>query len=472
MKILLPCAIRAFSAIPLMLSIPAEAAEPAPAGTAKPNIILCMTDDQGWGDVSYNGLKAIQTPNLDAMAAASLRFDRFYAAHPSCSPTRASVMTGRHPNRSGVFWPGMPLRKQEITIAQAVKTVGYTTGHFGKWHLSGGKPGMGRALPASDPLHPGHFGFDEWFTVSNWFDTDWTFSHNGDPVKVPGDGSDAIMAEALKFIEKNATRDAPFLAVIWFGSPHIPLKPTAEDLKAAGGSPYYGEIHGVDRSMGALRAGLRKLGIADNTMLWFNSDNGAWMDPKLAPGTNGSNGVLRGCKGQVWEGGIRVPGLIEWPSRIKQPSATSVPVVTSDIYPTIVELLNIKLPNQNLPLDGISLLPLIDGQMKERPTPIGFWTHGNTSLENGPAAWNDNRYKLLKLPGRKYELYDIPADIAEKSDIADQHPEIVARMKAELKNWQQSVLGSNRGEDYPEQKVLKPEDEPTKKPKKPKKTTP
>jgi len=284
-------------AISLLASIRAEPVAPAPAPAGKPNIILCMTDDQGWGDVSYNGLKAIRTPNLDAMAAASLRFDRFYSAHPSCSPTRASIMTGRHPNRSGVFWPGMPLRRQEMTIAQAVKTAGYRTGHFGKWHLSGGKAGMGRALPASDPLHPGHFGFDEWFSVSNYFETDWTFSRNGEPVKIPGDGSDAIVAEALKFIEKNATQDAPFFACIWFGSPHIPLKPTAEDLKAAGGSPYYGEIIGVDRSMGVLRAGLRKLGISDNTMLWFNSDNGAWRNPKAPPDTNGSNGSVRVGKG-------------------------------------------------------------------------------------------------------------------------------------------------------------------------------
>lgn len=440
-------------AITLLCSVlalaPLHAAGPPSA--PKPNIILCMTDDQGWGDVSYNGLKTVRTPNLDAMAAAGLRFDRFYSAHPSCSPTRASVMTGRHPNRSGVFWPGMPLRTQEMTIAQAVKTVGYRTGHFGKWHLSGGKAGAGRALPASDPLHPGHFGFDEWFSVSNYFETDWTFSRNGEPVKVSGDGSDAIVAEALRFIEKNAARDTPFFACVWFGSPHIPLKPTAEDLKAAGGSPYYGEILGVDRGMGALRAGLRRLGIADNTMLWFNSDNGAWRNPKAAPDTNGTNGTLRGGKGELWEGGIRVPGIIEWPDQIKHPTATSVPVVTSDIYPTIVDLLHIGLSNQILPLDGISLLPLLDGRMKERPQPIGFWVHA------GPAAWTDNRYKLHKLPDGKYELYDVVADIAERADIAAGHPELVTRMKAALEDWQQSVLRSNRGLDYPEKKVPEPD---------------
>ena len=427
-----------------------HAAESAP----RPNIILCMTDDQGWGDVSYNGLKKIQTPNLDAMAAAGLRFDRFYAAHPSCSPTRASVMTGRNPNRGGTFWPGMPLRKQEMTLAQAVKKVGYTTGHFGKWHLSGGQPGKGRALPASDPLHPGQFGFDEWFTVSNWFDTDWTFSRNGTQVKVPGDGSDAIVAEAIGFIEKQTVAKKPFLTVIWFGSPHIPLVPAAGDLAAAGGSPYYGELLGVDRSVGNLRMSLRKLGIADNTLICFNSDNGAWIDEKAAPDTYGSNGILRGHKGELWEGGIRVPGIIEWPARIKKPTSTQVPVSTSDIYPTVVDLLQINIADQVRPLDGISLVPLLDGKMHSRPSPIGFWHHGGNSLENGPAVWSDNQYKLHKRGPDQYELYDLSHDLSEKSNLAATQPEIVTRMKAELESWQLSVRRSIRGEDYPEKRVL------------------
>ena len=416
----------------------------------RPNIILCMTDDQGWGDVSYNGLTHIKTPNLDAMAAAGIRFNRFYAAHPSCSPTRASVMTGRHPFRARVFWPGMSLNTNEMTIAQAVKRVGYTTGHFGKWHLSGGASGKGRPLEATDPLHPGHFGFDEWFTVSNWFDTDWTFSRKGEKVKVPGDGSDAIVAEALTFIERNAKQDKPFLACIWFGSPHVPLAPTPEDLKAAGGSPYYGEIIGVDRSMGTLRKALRKLGIADNTLLVFNSDNGAWDDEKSPKDTFGSNGVLRGHKGQLWEAGIRVPGLMEWPARIKKPAVCDIPVCTTDFYPTIVDLLKIEIPDQVLPLDGISILPLIDGQMKDRPKPIGFWHPGPVTHEEGPAVWMDNRYKLHKVAvdSDKYELYDLTTDISETNEIAALHPDVVARMKAELEVWLNSVKRSKQGGDY------------------------
>ena len=411
-----------------------------------PNIILCMTDDQGWGDVSYNGLKQIQTPALDAMAAAGLRFNRFYAAHPSCSPTRASVMTGRHPYRMECFWPGVRLKNEEMTIAQVLKRAGYSTGHFGKWHLNG-VAGPGKVMPDSDPCSPRNFGFDESFSVSNYFETDWTFGRNGVPEKATGDGSDVIVGEALKFIGAAAEQKKPFLAVIWFGSPHVPHKPLPEDLKAAGGSAYYGEIVGVDRAMGTLRSALRKLGIADNTMLWFCSDNGSWLDP-AAPSAHGTNGPFRGRKGDVWEGGVRVPGLIEWPASIKRPAVTDVPVCTSDIYPTIVDILKITVPDQVQPLDGISLVPLLDGRMKERPSPIGFWARG------GGLAWNDNRYKLIqpitndKTTPNKWELYDIVADPSEKTDLAAKCPEIVARMKAEFENWQQSVQKSDRGEDY------------------------
>ena len=447
------------SALALLTPLPAGAAEPAPAN--RPNIILCMTDDQGWGDVSYNGLKKVQTPNLDAMAAAGLRFDRFYSAHPSCSPTRASVMTGRHPYRMQCDWPGMKLRKQEFTIAQAVKTVGYSTGHFGKWHLNG-VAGPGKIMPDSDPCSPRNCGFDESFSVSNYFEPDWTFGHNGVAEKTTGDGSDVIVDRALKFIGTAVAAHQPFLAVVWFGSPHIPLKPTAEDLKAAGGSPYYGEILGVDRGMGTLRAGLRKLAIADNTLLMFCSDNGAWMDETKAPDAFGTNNVLRGHKGELWEGGIRVPGIIEWPARIKQPAVTRVPAVTSDIYPTVMDILQINPPNQVKPLDGISLVPLLDGQMSRRPTPIGFWHHGANGLEDSPAAWIDNPYKLHRRGAGQYELYDLTHDIAEKTDLAAKLPEVVTRMRAELDAWLKSVYRSRDGLDYPEQKVIEPAPTPAK----------
>jgi len=432
----------------------ALAAEPAEPRSDRPNIILCMTDDQGWGDVSYNGLKQIRTPALDAMAAGGIRFNRFYGQQ-SCSPCRASVLTGRHPNRMGVFWPGVPMRRQEVTIAQAVKSAGYVTGHFGKWHLNG-IAGPGKPISATDPLNPGALGFDEWFSVSNYFETDWTFSRKGEPVKTVGDGSDVIVGEALKFIAQAAGRKQPFLALIWFGSPHVPHKPLAEDLKAAGGSAYFGELVGVDRGMGTLRGELRKLGIADNTIVWFCSDNGGWIDP-AKPNANGVSGGLHGRKGDMWEGGIRVPGLIEWPARIKQPVVTETPAGVIDMYPTIVDIVKAKVPNQVQPLDGISLAPLLDGQMKERPKPMGFWQYAGRmpafDTNSGPSAWSDNRYKLIKR-GLNYELYDLTTDLSETTDLAAKHPEILARMKAEMETWQHSVVRSYRGEDYPEKEVI------------------
>ena len=257
----------------------------------------------------------------------------------------------------------------------------------------------------------------------------------------------SIVAEALKFIRQNAGKKQPFLAVIWFGSPHAPHRPLPADLQAAGGSAYFGEIVGMDRSMGTLRAGLRQLGIADNTLVWFCSDNGGWQDPKK-PDANGVTGGLRGRKGDMYEGGIRVPCVIEWPARIQRPVVTEMPAGVVDIYPTLVDLMQAKVPKQVEPLDGISLVPLMDGQMKERPKPMGFW-QGYGGNAAGPAAWSDNRYKLVKLGGGTNELYDLASDLSEQTNLADRHPEIVNRMKAELETWQESVLRSFHGADYP-----------------------
>jgi arylsulfatase A-like enzyme len=416
-------------------------------GGRQPNIVLCMTDDQGWGDVSFNGLKQIETPNLDAMAAAGMRFNRFYAAAPYCSPTRGSMLTGRHPVRYGCFGAGRPLRPQEMTIAQAVKPAGYTTGHFGKWHLNG-VSGPGKQIAATDPLSPGRFGFDEWLSTTNYFDLDWTLSRNGSAETFSGDGSDYIVEQALKFMAGAVEQRKPFLAVVWFGNPHSPHRALPQDKSTAGGSDYFGEIVAIDRSMGRLRSELRKMGVADDTLVWFCSDNGA-----TGPG---STGGLRGKKGSVWEGGVRVPGIVEWPARIREPFSTEVPASTSDIYPTIVELLGLQVPNQVAPLDGISIATLLDGKMTERPLPIGFWHtgggQGGLSPDSGHAALSDNRYKLHKLGAGKYELYDLIEDRNEQQDLAADKPEIVAKMKAALDDWQTSVVGSYKGADYPAEK--------------------
>ena len=212
----------------------ARAADPA----SRPNVVLVMADDQGWGDTGYNGHPELKTPNLDALAAEGLRLNRFYTAHFNCSPTRASVMTGRHPHRMGTFSPGSPIRAQEVTVAKVLQAAGYATGHFGKWHLNGKngdrntKDMPGRAILADDPLSPGKMGFDEWISADNFFDLDPVLGRNGVPEKFHGDGSDIVTDEALKFIRKQAGAGKPFLTVVWFGNPHTPHEALPADKAA------------------------------------------------------------------------------------------------------------------------------------------------------------------------------------------------------------------------------------------------
>ncbi|MGE3807835.1 MAG: sulfatase-like hydrolase/transferase, partial [Gemmataceae bacterium] len=247
-------------------------AHAAPAAD-KPNIVLVMADDQGWGDVAYNGDKVLKTPNLDKLAGDGLRFDRFYAAAPVCSPTRGSVMTGRHPNRFGCFKWGYSLRPQEITIAEALKTVGYRTGHFGKWHLGSVRKGS--------PVNPGGSGFDRWVSAENFYDNGSILSDEGKAIKTTGESSMVAADFAIDFMRDSVKeKKAPFLAVVWFGSPHSPHR-AAEDLRKIyedqprAKADFYGEITGIDRAVGKLREEIKSLGIQENTVFWYCSDNGA-----------------------------------------------------------------------------------------------------------------------------------------------------------------------------------------------------
>jgi arylsulfatase A-like enzyme len=430
------------------------------ADSPRPNIVLIMADDQGWGDTGYNGHPELKTPQLDALAASGLRLDRFYAAHCNCSPTRASVMTGRHPNRYGTFHPGAPFRAEELTLAKVLQSAGYATGHFGKWHLNG-KSGNknttkipGRAILASDSLSPGKMGFDEWASADNFFDLDPVLGRNGMPEKFHGDSSDVTTDEALKFISKQAAAGKPFLSVVWFGSPHIPHIALPNDTAAyralsAKDQNYYGEITAVDRSVGRLRASLRELKIADNTLLWYCSDNGGHEGPK-------STGNLRGQKGSLWEGGLRVPGIVEWPAQITKPGRSAFPCSTLDIYPTVIEATGALARNQIQPLDGMSLIPLFGQKIETRPRPLPFWDHGT-----GHAAWLDWPYKLhLNPKTTRYKkskedddlptklLYDLSKDPKETTDLAAQEPERVAKMTAALQTWKASVEKSLTGADY------------------------
>jgi arylsulfatase A-like enzyme len=412
----------------------------------KPNVILVMADDQGWGQTGDYNHPILKTPNLDAMAANGLRLDRFYAAGPVCSPTRASVLTGRTHDRTGVQAHGYALHRQERTISVALQKAGYATGHFGKWHLNGVR-GPGVPVLASDPHHPGHFGFDHWLTVTNFFDWNPVMGRMGKFEEFQGDSSEIIVAEALKFIAQKKKEKKPFLTVIWYGSPHSPWEASKADQiegEATKSAHHHGELVAMDRSIGTLRSGLKKMGLDQNTLVWFCSDNGG-----LKGVGHDSVGGLRGNKGSVWEGGIRVPCIIEWPAQIK-PRITSHPASTMDIFPTLIDILDLPKDSSLELIDGMSIKPLLAGEIGRRTKPLPFHYQGKAALID-----NDLKIVTEKIGSERYQLFDLKTDKTESIDISAKRPQEAQRMRAALDAVIASVAKSKTGADYPEGKVTR-----------------
>ncbi|GAA5507401.1 sulfatase-like hydrolase/transferase [Novipirellula caenicola] len=446
------------------------------ASEPRPNIILVMADDQGWGDTGYNGHPFVQTPELDAMANEGFVFDRFYAAAPVCSPTRASVMTGRSPIRTKVTNHGRYMRPDEQTIAETLKDAGYVTGIFGKVHLGSGQP--------DSPCNPSGMGFDEWVIGLNFFDNDPYLSRNGRIEHRKGKGSVLAMDDALAFLEQHHTGDQPMFSVIWFPSPHDPHQEVPEGPPLYRGekqSGYYREITLLDQQLGRLRRELKSMGIADNTILWYCSDNG---------GLNEATSGGRERKGSVYEGGLRIPAIIEWPAG-KLHGRTAVPAWTCDIYPTVLAMAGIRSQPPH-PLDGIDIRNLIAGQADKRSKPMGFWhpfqpgqptwsdrilkaimekqqagaplphdeprirkdvdefPQFSEDIATGHAAWTDWPWKLHRIGGKKYELYNLAEDPMETTDRSGdlQQQARMSRMQKELDAWMRSVIRSLNGNDY------------------------
>ena len=413
----------------------------------KPNIILIMTDDQGWGQTGYYNHPILKTPNIDSMAKNGLRFDRFYAGAPLCSPTRATVLTGRSNDRTGVFSHGYALRLQERTIAQVLKKEGYATGHFGKWHLNGLK-GPGVPIFEDDSHGPKNFGFDYWLTVSNFFDLNPIMSRNGVFENFNGTSSEIIVDEAINYIKKCVADNKPFFTVIWDGSPHDPFIATEKDRLLFKGldeqsKNHFGELVAFDRSLGHLRDQLDKLGIAKNTILWFCSDNGG-----LRKVNEANIGGLRETKGSIWEGGIRVPGIIEWKGII-EPRISSFPASTLDIFPTIMDILKLPKKLMQAPIDGISLFPIFNKEIENRKKMIPFKIKDKGALI-------DNNFKLvaISIENQEFELYDIEFDPAESENISIKKPYVFEKMKKEFYLWYKSVQKSVNGQDYSEGKLF------------------
>jgi arylsulfatase A-like enzyme len=379
-------------------------------------------------------------------------------------------VTGRHPYRYGIYYANRGhMKKDEITLAEILKRHGYATGHFGKWHLGtltrdikDGRRG-GRQNEHYSP--PWENGFDECFAteqaVPTWdpmkdqpFETKyWTGPGAYATKNLDGDDSRVIMDRAVPFIRRAVRAARPFLAVIWFHTPHSRVV-AGPDYRAIYADQdenhqhYYGCITAMDEQVGRLRAELKALGVTETTMLWFCSDNGPagrGGGTRQTPGARqqGSAGPFRGRKGSLYEGGVRVPGILLWPQRIKHPRVADIPCVTSDYFPTILDVLGSRLPEaQTRPYDGISLLPLIEGKMARRGRPIGFESGKQLSLV-------DDRYKLYSADsGWTFELYDLIADPGEKNNLADTNPEVAEAMAQTLREWRASCKASDAGNDY------------------------
>jgi len=427
--------------IPLLFTINSLSA-------AKPNVVLVMADDQGWGQMGYMNHPALKTPHLDEMSENGLRFGRFYAGGPVCSPTRATILTGRTHDRTGVFDHGYALRSQEKTLGQAMKRAGYATGHFGKWHLNGLR-GPGAPIFKEDSHHPGAFGFDEWLSVTNFFDRNPIMSRKGKIEEYSGDSSEIIVDEALKFIKANASANKPFFTVIWYGTPHDPWTAAKADKKlftklSLKAQDHYGELVAMDRSIGMLRKGLREMGVAQNTLVWFMSDNGGL--PRLDPPTTGG---LRSFKGSMYEGGLRVPAIIEWPKGISEVRVTKHPAGAVDIFPTIAEVAGLEKSDLLKPQDGMSLAKLFLKELGPRQKPLPFRSRGRVVVV-------DNDYKMISFPDKgktRYELYNLANDMGEQDNLVKKEPKVANRLRKKLKAIDASVTASVNGQDYPEKKV-------------------
>jgi arylsulfatase A-like enzyme len=453
-----------------------------PDASTAPNIIMMMADDMGPGDVGYYGWNdkmsdPVLTPHLDTMASTGLRFDRFYAQSPVCSPTRGSCISGRHAFRYGIWEANKGGgRVKEITLPEVLREhAGYATGHFGKWHLGRFVPHQdwGQAT-RMDYFTPADAGFDEWFSVVHSVKTYDPYGPAGidDPVEVDtdynpyfhngveythtlfGDTSEIIMDRAIPFMESAVSQGRPFLACIWFHTPHKDLDASTADQAlypngSDGEKKYYGSITAMDRQIGRLRAWLRTRGIENNTILWFTTDNGQ---------TTGSSGPYLASKRHLFEGGIRVPTVLEWPDRIPQHRTTGMLASTSDYFLTHLDAAGIDYTDPH-PRDGISLLPCIAGTMTVRANSIAFQSHDTSVIMNQDykamkvrtGAYSDGFASGRGLPLDEWLLFDMSLTnqyLIERTNIASGNPSVVASLTAEYDVWNMSCENSYHGGDY------------------------
>ncbi|MFZ4984187.1 MAG: sulfatase [Blastocatellia bacterium] len=436
------------------------------ARTRPPNIVLVLIDDYGWADSGCYGSTYHQTPNIDALAGRGVRFTSAYAASPVCSPTRAAIMTGRHPARLHLtdWLPGrqdLPAQKlarpvirqelplEEVTLAEVLREAGYATGHIGKWHLGG---------PGFEPEKQGfdlNIGGDHTGTPLSYFapfQRDGRFMPGLEKAQVGEYLTDRLTAEAERFME--AHREEPFFLYFPHYSVHIPMKARAElvakymarprPAKGQNNPVYAAMIESMDQSVGRLTRKLDELGLGDETLFIFTADNGG-LSVKEGPETPATdNAPLRAGKGYLYEGGIRVPLIISWPERIRPGVVEDRSVSSMDLFATAVEAAGQR---NRTGIDGESLLPLLTRRGRwKRDTLYWHYPHySNQSVNAGEvdqpgAAVRQGDYKLIEFyQDGHLELYDLRNDPHERNDLARRRPAVAARLQRRLAAWRRSV---------------------------------
>ncbi len=453
-----------------------------PAEPAKrPNFLVILCDDLGYGDLGCYGHPTIRTPNLDRLAAQGLRLTDCYAAAPVCSPSRAGLLTGRTPSRLGVYsWiPAehpMHLAREEITIATLLKKAGYRTAHVGKWHLNG------RFNSAAQP-QPGDHGFDHWFSTQNnaapSHQNPNNFVRDGKAVgALEGFSCQLVTDEAIRWLKQDAARSSPFFLFVCYHEPHEPVasppdlvmqyaaKAMNEDQ-----AQYFANVANMDRAAGRLLATLDELKVADDTLVVFTSDNGP-ETLKRYPGAKrsyGSPGPLRGMKLHLYEGGIRVPGILRWPGHTKPGQVSRESFSSLDLLPTFCQLAGVPVPGDRA-IDGSNFLPILEGKLITRRTPL-FW-HYYRSIGEPKAALREGDWMVLGhwdqpqlggggtlRPGdmeiikraklTSFELYNLRADLGEMRDVASQEPARLSAMSKRLTEMYTQVIAEGRSWKMP-----------------------
>ena len=411
----------------------------ADAAQQTPNIVVVLADDMGWGDSATYGHPTIQSPNLDKLASEGVKFTQGYSAAGVCSPSRSAILTGRTPYRNGV-WRHLSgiheahLRTSERTYPELLREAGYQTCHIGKWHLLSRQQFGNSEFP--QPGEQG--GYDYWMATHNNADPSHknptNFIRNGKPVgELQGYSAPLVADEAIHWLKNVRDSKKPFVLSVWFHEPH---KPIATDIKFSALYPneserdatYYGNITQLDFALGKMMETLEAEGLSANTLLIFSSDNG----PVI--GSGGDSGGLRGAKRSDFEGGIRVPFLARWPGQIEAGTVNETPVIGTDIFSTVLDIVGIQEP-QDRTIDGVSLLPLFAGKTIARKIPLFWRTHVSAAKDRVALRFGD-----WKIVGNdtmtQFMLFNVQNDWQEKNDLAVQMPEKFEEMKQLLlKTW-------------------------------------